>query len=72
MVVAGFVEKVGFGVTRFKAGDRVAANSTGVATNDPRFGSLQKYVIAPETLTMKVTYHLLQHFYYNLIRQITK
>ncbi|QYT01786.1 hypothetical protein H0G86_008805 [Trichoderma simmonsii] len=54
LVVAGFVEKVGFGVTRFKAGDRVAANSTGVATNDPRFGSLQKYVIAPETLTMKI------------------
>ena len=52
--VSGVVEKTGPGVTRFKAGDRILANTTGVLRNDPRFGAYQKYCLVPERFASKV------------------
>ncbi|KAH8811095.1 chaperonin 10-like protein [Xylogone sp. PMI_703] len=53
--LSGVVEKVGSGVTRFKPGDRVAANSTGVLRNDHRFGAYQRYALIPQDLTSKIS-----------------
>ncbi|EXJ66185.1 uncharacterized protein A1O5_10801 [Cladophialophora psammophila CBS 110553] len=52
--LSGIVEKAGAGVTRFKPGDRVATNTTGVLRNDHRFGAYQRYALAPQGLTSKI------------------
>ncbi|KAL7907650.1 GroES-like protein [Trichoderma velutinum] len=42
---SGVVEKTGPGVTRFKPGDRILTNTTGVLRNDSRFGAYQRYCL---------------------------
>lgn len=51
---SGIIEQVGPGVERFKPGDHVLTNSTGVIRNDHRFGAYQRFALAPQELTAKV------------------
>ncbi|RFU79414.1 alcohol dehydrogenase [Trichoderma arundinaceum] len=52
---SGIVEKTGPGVTRFKPGDRILTNTTGVIRNDARFGAYQRYCLVPERLTSNIS-----------------
>ncbi|KAL6856377.1 GroES-like protein [Trichoderma novae-zelandiae] len=52
---SGVVEKTGPGVTHFKPGDGILANTTGVLRNDPRFGAYQKYCVVPERFASKIS-----------------
>lgn len=49
------MEKVGPGVSRFRPGDRIASNSTGVLRNDAQFGAYQRFALVPQALTSKVS-----------------
>lgn len=52
--ISGVVQKVGPGVTRFKPGDRIMSNTSGVLRGDYRFGAYQKFCLVPVALTSKV------------------
>ncbi|PAV21615.1 short-chain dehydrogenase reductase SDR [Pyrrhoderma noxium] len=55
--VAGYVVKVGKGVTDFKVGERVAA-MTKLGTSKNKFGAYAQYSIAPAVSTIKLPDHI--------------
>ncbi|KPI42253.1 Zinc-binding alcohol dehydrogenase domain-containing protein cipB [Cyphellophora attinorum] len=54
--LAGVVQEIGAGVTRFKVGDRVVAHATGTdkERNDPAMGAFQEFVVVQEIMCCPV------------------
>jgi NADPH:quinone reductase-like Zn-dependent oxidoreductase len=52
---AGYVYKVGSGVTRFKKGDRVLTNTAFMERNSAKYGTLQQYSLSAQHLTSHVS-----------------
>ena len=52
--MAGTIEEVGPGVTRFEKGDRVVSDTPTYQAKATKYGAWQKYVVSRETTTAKI------------------